>query len=551
MDVQIAADTAAFSHAVTKARSMNMIVFSNIAKRIYYGYSMLYVAAYMSLLALMAWLTAELAKHTKAGIKWVKICKASIPVGGAACPVAIPKAIDEFLHAIDYAITLVGATIQFIMETIEFLGNNMPRLYATGAPTRAIEEVKALDEHQSYMADIAPWWGWAEAFTRGMRNGATFVGTWPIPPGKYAQIRNYVGHISDAINNYVPGAEEYNPVPPTSYYATDGLPIEKKYRWSPLADMGANTSGTGGFTDELQHVRMCLKTMFSPEFIGMQLYYDHWRTSEGAWKDDFPFHKGLKRFKPQHFVRVTTVAMLPLGCILTRLLHGDAILPYEPSAAAAVPSHIARTSSQYESAQAKWFGDTSNLAMSYRKGEGRMDDDGARSKVSFIEADYTTVDPLYENDGYWAMSKAEIVYDPGLLMNMLDELIGGLPGEASELSPTKFISDIMTQPSMWSPQWTARLRPWKRPGDSSNWRHGIDNLESIFNDVVYTMLMGFPIAYLYDVGNDINSVEDLDVDTFTAGASDFFERLVVDFLYMQRATPSFTGDYFMNEGFEK
>ena len=54
VEVQTGTDTAALSHAVVRARSMNMIAYANTAKRIMYGYNVIYTAGYLGLVAATA-----------------------------------------------------------------------------------------------------------------------------------------------------------------------------------------------------------------------------------------------------------------------------------------------------------------------------------------------------------------------------------------------------------------------------------------------------------------------------------------------------------------
>lgn len=54
MKVQVAADSASFSHSVVKSRSMNMISYANIIKRMFYSYLATYVNAWVAILAQLA-----------------------------------------------------------------------------------------------------------------------------------------------------------------------------------------------------------------------------------------------------------------------------------------------------------------------------------------------------------------------------------------------------------------------------------------------------------------------------------------------------------------
>ncbi len=155
LNVQAAADTAAYSHSSVEARSMNMIAFANVGKRVTFGMTSYYLAvwaAYIELIALAAVLTI-------------------------ACWVA-----DVFTFG---ALTSVCEKLtEFTIETGIVMAKEAPDLAVfEGDLVRNYykKDMEAFSNYQKYMASLTPWWGWAESTMRGMRNGAAATASWPPP----------------------------------------------------------------------------------------------------------------------------------------------------------------------------------------------------------------------------------------------------------------------------------------------------------------------------------------------------------------------------------
>src|SRR5690606_34515840 len=182
---------------------------------------------------------------------------------GSIVPACIPlvagcvKSVDLFWKAAANGIVGAEGLLQIAMETMEFFNVNKEQLF-----TRGVNEIQAIDTYQAYMAQIAPWWGWSEGLTRGMRNGASITTSWPVPEGNFSSLNSTVKDVVDKI-----------PVVNTDAVwgqtgATDSLPLEKVANHSFIS-----------------HGKLCGGMLASPEFWAMQYYNDHWRKSEGYWRD--------------------------------------------------------------------------------------------------------------------------------------------------------------------------------------------------------------------------------------------------------------------------
>lgn len=141
LDVQTAADTAAYSQAAVRARGMNNLAYANIAKRSVIGIH----AQYYSL-----W---------RGYLKWYEEnCPADSDDPQAVAVCEENKEIIDSERDSDYN---------------TFLTNNTDNYY--------LQDIIAIDNYQRYTHALTPWWGWAEAVHRAARNGATMAATFPYP----------------------------------------------------------------------------------------------------------------------------------------------------------------------------------------------------------------------------------------------------------------------------------------------------------------------------------------------------------------------------------
>ncbi|MEC9400339.1 MAG: Tad domain-containing protein [Myxococcota bacterium] len=155
MEVQAAADTAAWSQTSIEARSMNMMAFTNVAKRVTFGMTSYYQALTLSYAELLI-LAVALAVAC-----WV----ANFFAGGSLT-------------------TLCETLTFFAVEVAYIVFEELPDVLAFNAdmnPGYFKDDMAALDSYQNYIKELTPWWSWSEGFIRGSRNGATAVSGWPVP----------------------------------------------------------------------------------------------------------------------------------------------------------------------------------------------------------------------------------------------------------------------------------------------------------------------------------------------------------------------------------
>ncbi len=155
LDIQAAADTAAWSQSAVEARSMNMIAFANVGKRVTFGMTSFYQSlwlAYAELLIIAAVLTV---------VCWVA------DVFALGSITTICEKLTEF--TIEVGLVMIEEAPDLIIFETDLAGGYFKN------------DVEAFDNYQKYFAGMTKWWSWAESLTRGARNGSLTTVSWPVP----------------------------------------------------------------------------------------------------------------------------------------------------------------------------------------------------------------------------------------------------------------------------------------------------------------------------------------------------------------------------------
>ena len=188
MEVQTAADTAVWSQSAVDARTMNMLAFSNVSKRVLLGQTLYYKVLWDAWFILLAIMIAIL-------IIMVVLC-----FFGVGC---------AFL---DKVIATLATMAQIMIAEAPDAGRFGYLSHSGGIFDRLEEDLKALDTYQKHFVALNPWWGWGESWRRGLRNGALVSG-WPVPD-------NLMGEVAGLID--IPQITEI-----LSTQIEDNLPVEK------------------------------------------------------------------------------------------------------------------------------------------------------------------------------------------------------------------------------------------------------------------------------------------------------------------------------------
>lgn len=380
LEVQAAADTAAWSQSAVEARTMNMLAFTNVGKKVTFGMTSYYQALIISYAEVVTIAT----------------------VLAIACWVAN-------FFAMGSLTTICQKITGFAAETAYILFEEGPDIikFETDLNSNYFKkDVKAFDDYQGYMTTLTPWWSWSEGFLRSIRNGATAASGWPVPEQK--------GNISG--NSGV----------------TDALPVEKPSGSlvSPYASMCARIFTNSEFdssgssvaatvlSDALVHNADYLLKSCAP------MYGNHCTQAKA------PLAEAWMRPVIYGLTALMATAQIPAGCAIQGGVFGSDGVPYDLTDAGA-------------GANAQWLMKTSNLVIAYRAAPDRFGSE--RGKYDYMTKDYehqggALQDLIYKTGGNWAMARSEISYQFG---------------EPSDVS----------NPDLWHPSWTVRMRPVALPGE--------------------------------------------------------------------------------------
>ncbi len=466
MDAQVSADTAAFSQAAIKARTMNMIAYANIAKKTFYAFDTMYTAAYLGMV--------EAAAAYSAACLSGELTKCWRAAKGA---------------------------VQVLSETAELLSTNMFTMGVGGLGARfASREVLNLDQYQRYMKDVGVWWGWGEGVGRGIRNRGTMTTAWPPPPGNLSSVRQWFVRITNLADSLF--GSNYSAFYPATR-KVDELPILKDGSGDVLSspiDWGQGVLDAGPLAGRpWADMRMCISSVLSFEYLWM--WGEHYIQSEGFARDPLAILMGI--------------LSTPLGCLTTAFMLGEAALPYviHPGASGSIQNTFTGTTDK------NWLLNTSNIVFSYKIRPDRFsdDNDGDRQKFNYLSADYSEGTPIIKGGGYFAMTRSEMVYDGGLISDLAAQLQGSISGGSDATSvlsgsfPLQALRGLFDQPNMWAARWTARMRPLELPEEPN------PTMTGMVLDVLPYMILTSPIAFM-------NSPSDFSF----GGAQNFSESALLD-----------------------
>ena len=150
-EVQASADVGAYSQASINARTMNMLAFTNVAKRSLVGVYGTYEGMYG---AFEEWVIDEF---------WPQV----ISEGRCDWPDDTVWDCDdvEWRNNFDLLMTEMDTDYQNFQFNQDFY----------------LADLRALHNYQLYALAMTPWWGWSEAVLRAQRNGATLATSFPPP----------------------------------------------------------------------------------------------------------------------------------------------------------------------------------------------------------------------------------------------------------------------------------------------------------------------------------------------------------------------------------
>ncbi|TXD38229.1 hypothetical protein FRC98_04850 [Lujinxingia vulgaris] len=315
IEAQTSADAAAYSQASVKARAMNMLAFSNIAKRSIVGVHAIYESMFASY---GMWVMARYAE-----------CQAQSP----------------------------SCDIEVLAENLELYWKEADNDYGTYGDNADYyqADMRALDNYQRYISDMAPWWGWTEVVVRAQRNGATMASSFPVPQGTP---RNGIEGLPQQIIN-ASGRQ----VPFNFLSTVDRLPARPGEFWANMVDEGMYDRETWQWEHRLNTDR-------------------HRERSELGAANAAVIQRGA-------------TSLFSYGLQRTEEDIGEFGRPWRL---------------YFNGNEAHWLRDTSNITLTYHADASYYDE--RRKKFTVPAQDYHYDDSMrsYRPEGYWGMARSEISF---------------------------------------------------------------------------------------------------------------------------------------------
>ena len=532
IDVQNAADTAAYSQAAVRARSMNMLAFTNVAKRSVAGMHSMYFGMW-----------------TAYAMWWAQECRNAAsfdPDATANCRRNTPVGMTEGGDDGDWE-RLVGEPHDRGGSKFHAAQNIGGQLFAEwlteddGLTYYVFgSELMALDDYQQYLVEVTPWWAWTEGLVRSTRNGAHISASFPIPGELQGGGNGWIRQALSGSNSpYSFGRNSDNSEAAAMYdfdvRQTDGNPRDTDLLSRPQQRGIFTPLSFGSPRDRRQAQEACLPTGLmqqAAQNVGAGGQYNnptglgprgpvtpplvnlitgdlrvHQRRSAVDADEEEILAAGLAlaaETAPPFAPFSSTQLPAGGGCSWTlRLFQRDTRTPSGnfQDRSTAIPYLLAANGNSGADLMAR-----SNIVFAYRhtpdralqiSNSGRVHSGGREtSKRNIIGLDYQVENadnPLYRTRGYWSVARAEIVF-PWRRAGRSDPNSQGGNGLW-----------------MWRPGWTAKMRPLALPGEWNDPSLNFD-LNAAFHATDRFFLLAEDIGVLNNNDSDLNAVSDMAPD---------------------------------------
>lgn len=428
IDLQNSADVSAYSQASVKARSMNMLSFTNVAKRSTISLHSTYIAMWLGY--------TDWWRHKgEQCADCFGLCPPCIDYY-QNLPLIFAEGWGDWLQFAGFPFPGVEPR-QALMATQAGGGGG---LFSNLRTDTYKSEVETLDDYQDYIIDITPWWAWTEGLVRGTRNGATLTTSFPPPDGLNS---SGSGWIQSALNsspnyNYVPGPGEF-----------DELPVEK-----------------GSFSDACSLSEDASTTYDGPAPMAeatANVGIHQSRSKEGANSGGFAWG-----FEYLYLGDPRSPIPSPDRSICRTynyMMWKDDMIPYDYRPAGNRAMDMLQRSNLVFS-----YKYTPSRAMDILPGSGEVNRSGSESsKYQFVGSDYTVMAPenaTYQIAGFWSMARAEIAF-----------------AERGDNSDINLGDADERKKALWRAGWTSRIRPVALPGEWNQLAGQGINLNSAYHAV--------------------------------------------------------------------
>jgi hypothetical protein len=347
LQLETAADTAAYTQAGIKARTMNMIAFTNITKRSIVTLQNVYVAAWA---AYEAWYISLFPRCFK------------IFPSPSACR-------DIVTNALTYG--KEGAIDWRKLSGIIFI----PTVLKSGGGAKKYqEELAQLTKYQKYITKLTPWWAYMSGMSAGTRNGASLVGSFPHPPDPLNGALNFI----DTVVTFIRGTGLY----PQTSHKGDYMPVASA---NSVFTTCLDASVLGVTQDALYGVEYFFH-------IAEQARYSNKKAPQfaGTWLATGPVHCA-QGHQQTGFLSFLNFALGPMKAA------DSSAFKYNAGAGGR------------NTGERNWALSNSNVIVAYSHKPANFKEE--RARYNFLKKDYDNSLTRFEkSSGFWAMSSAEYVF---------------------------------------------------------------------------------------------------------------------------------------------
>lgn len=459
--VQHSTDASAYSQATIQARSMNMVAYTNVGKRMTVGMVNTYINVNQWLLSIrmMAEFAAALVCVGSIVIPaLVALCNQMLQAAAGARSLYSWESRDRGRIYNKRRRCMIGgrwgcisrwpARTEWGAPDYRWLPPPLNSVVSLPLPSDIMRwrsrsltnrffarELRAFDNYQRYMIAITPFWSWTEGIARGVYNHAPITVGYPPPP--FNQNQEHANTLPVQRGSWRNTCDRARDSFDRNWYAAD---IALK---SGIAIAQGRNTGSGTMRAS-RIVALALATASSTQIDRNHIPRPADAILARTWWENC---MGRGR-------RSDTSAALRVWRNAGARVHGTPFVLETGNSAA------------------EWQLRTSTLMFGFRPNASIMDDDGMRGNYRMLN-DYSANSP--KAGGTWSLARSEMAFQSN------------------------------SRPNLWEPRWTARMRPVALPGEWSS-LNGF-HLADAFDRSAATLATVTTVTHALDAGFGMGMIE--------------------------------------------
>ena len=491
--VQHTTDVSAYSQATIQARSMNMVAYTNVGKRMTVGMVNTYIN-------INQWLL-NIRMMSEYAAAFVCVGSIVIPALVSMCNQMVQAAVGArqlyswesrdrgriysksrrcMIRVLGRCVSRWPARTEWGAPDYRWLPYPLNSLVNLPLPSDIMRwrsrsltnrffarELRAFDNYQRYMIAITPFWSWTEGIARGVYNQAPITVGYPPPP--FNQNQDHANTLPVRRGEWRDTCDRARDSFDRNWYAAD---VVLK---SGIAIAEGRNSGGGGTMRASRPIALALATASSTQID----------------RNHIP--------RPADAILARTWWENCMG--RGRRSDNSAALRVWNNAGAG--THGRPFVLETGNSEAQWQLRTSTLMFGFRPNASIMDDDGMRGNYRMLN-DYNANSP--RAGGTWSIARSEFAFQSN------------------------------SRPNLWEPRWTARMRPVALPGEWSDLNDF--HLADAFDRSAATLATVTTVTHALDAGFGLGLIE----HGHSLSGGNAFSQLVDEVLAIRLAVEGLNSD---------